>query len=130
MSLEPEELSYTVEINRLRLYARHGVGEQERRVGNLFEVSVSMELPARDAMDAIAWDSLGGAANYADIAQAVKDQMEIPSQLLEHVAGRIIGDLRERFHQAAAISVRVEKLTPPMGLQMAGAAVTLRWRRP
>ena len=129
MSLDPKELEYTVEIDRLRLYARHGVGEQERRVGNLFEVTVSMTLPASGAMDAIDRDELAGAANYADIAEIVRERMQTPSRLLEHAAGRIIGSLRERFPETSDIRVRIEKLTPPLGLQMAGAAVTLRWSR-
>lgn len=129
MSLDPKELEYTVEIDRLRLYAHHGVGEQERRVGNLFEVTVRMTLPAAGAMDAIDRDELAGAANYADIADIVRERMQTPSQLLEHAAGRIIGSLRERFPETSDIRVRIEKLTPPLGLQMAGAAVTLRWSR-
>lgn len=130
MSLDLNELEYTVEVNRLRLYARHGVGEQERRVGNLFEVTAGMQIPAVTAAGAFTDDSLADAANYAEIADAIRQQMEIPSQLLEHVAARIIGELQSRFPAATAIRVRIEKLTPPLGLQMAGAAVTLRWRRP
>lgn len=127
--MEARELNYTVELNRLRLYARHGVAEQEKTVGNTFEVTVSIELPSKGAVEAIEWDSLSGAANYGDIAAVIKHEMEVPSRLLEHVAGRIIKALHSAFPAASAIMVKVEKLTPPLGLQLAGASVTLRWNK-
>ena len=126
-SLSADSLSYSVEINALRLYARHGVMDQERSVGNLFEVSAVLRLPASEAIDAIAGDSLAGAVNYAEVAEVIRREMLIPSALLEHVAGRIILALRKAFPGCNRISVKIAKLTPPVGLQMGSAAVSLSW---
>lgn len=35
----------TITLDSLRFYAHHGVGAQERVVGNEFEVTVSVEIP-------------------------------------------------------------------------------------
>lgn len=53
----------TVEINGLRIFARHGVLPQERQVGNLFEVSAHLVYPMDRALE---HDDLGGTLNYAE----------------------------------------------------------------
>ncbi|MDE7032774.1 MAG: dihydroneopterin aldolase, partial [Muribaculaceae bacterium] len=54
--------SATIEINRLKVYAYHGVGDQETKVGNDFEVSVHLEYPCDYAMKT---DRLGFTLSYA-----------------------------------------------------------------
>ena len=68
----------TVEVNGLRLFAHHGVGEQERKVGNLFEVTVHLRYPADGA---IADDRLEDTLNYAEAVAVVREVMTVPSQL-------------------------------------------------
>ena len=48
-------MSVVITVDRLRLFARHGVMEQERRVGNEFEVTLRITYPSvitRDSIDA------------------------------------------------------------------------------
>lgn len=113
----------SVEIERLRLRARHGVGEQERLVGNAFEVTVRMDYDVPD--EAMAADRMADFISYADVAQMVKDEMAVPSQLLEHVAWRIRCRLLGAFPQVTGGMVKVAKLTPPMGCELAHAAATV-----
>lgn len=118
--------SVTITIDRLRLRACHGVSEQERAVGNDYEVSVSLDCPA--AVMATGSDELTDTLNYAEIVETVCQEMNRPSLLLEHVAGRIRDSLCKRFPTVAAGNVTVTKLLPPIaGVQLAGASVTLRW---
>ena len=51
--------------------------------------------------------------------------MATPSQLLEHVAGRIIRALSTRFPQIEGGTVTVAKLTPPFKCQMSAVSVSL-----
>ena len=39
-----------ISLNRLRFHAFHGVMEQERRVGNDFEVSLTVDYPFEKAL--------------------------------------------------------------------------------
>lgn len=112
----------TITVDALRFYARHGVGAQERAVGNDFEVSVEIEIPP------VYTDELTDTVSYADIVDIVKTEMAQPSKLIEHVAARIRDALLRRFPTIRSGRVRVAKLTPPIpGAQMASAAVTLAW---
>ena len=43
-------MTTTIEINRLRLYAFHGVLPREREVGNEFEVTLHLECDMTEAM--------------------------------------------------------------------------------
>ncbi len=116
----------TVEINNLRLYARHGVDTQERNVGNEFDVTVHVSYEADDAV--LNSDELGNTINYADLVAIVKDVMAQPSALIEHVACRLRTILINTYPQLTAGYVRVAKLTPPIPASLlSSAAVVLRW---
>lgn len=113
-----------IDIERLRLHARHGVGEQERRVGNEFEVTLRLYY---DASQAVATDSLGAAVNYGDVIETVKAVMAVPSSLLEHVAGRIHEALTARYAAVTGGTVTVAKLRPPVRAQLERVSFTLEW---
>lgn len=112
----------TIEITRLRLHAFHGVLEQERRVGNDFEVSVTVGYPV-----VIGSDELSATLNYAELIDVVKKVMAEPSALLEHVAYRIGEAVTSRWPLIDGGMVRVAKLTPPVRSEVAEVAVTLNW---
>lgn len=117
----------TISIDRLRIYARHGVMEQERLVGNMFEVSVSVDYPADTA---VATDNIDATVNYAEAIDIIRRVMQQPSALIEHAAGRIRDALTSRWPLIEGGSVRLSKLTPPVGAQVAGGvSVTLRWNK-
>lgn len=118
-------MNLTVSVDRLRLYGRHGVGQQERRVGNIFEVSLSVDCPA--AMHGAEADDLSQIVSYADLVDLIRSEMAVPAQLIEHVAWRIARSVSAKFPSVTAGSVTVSKLTPPCGAEMAGASVTITW---
>lgn len=106
----------------MRFYAYHGVGKQERTVGNRFVVDLVL---TADLQRAVASDDLGDTINYAAVYEAVKDEMAVPSALLEHVAGRILTSLKTHFPQLTGAEVKVAKMTPPFGGDVQSAAVIL-----
>lgn len=66
-----------------------------------------------------------GSINYAAVYAVVKEQMDIPSKLIEHVAGRILYALKERFPQLAAVELKLSKLNPPFGGDVHSASIIL-----
>ena len=107
-----------------RLRAFHGVAEQERLVGNIFEVSVSAELAPDRVEEATTSDDVAATVSYADMAEDVRAVMARPAQLLETVARRIADTVAARFAAVVAVTVKITKLTPPVTGPMAGASVT------
>ena len=51
--------------------------------------------------------------------------MEIPSHLLEHVAGRILKCVKAAFPHISAAQVKIDKLNPPLGGRVGASRVTL-----
>lgn len=116
-----------VSLENLRFHARHGVMEQERTVGG--EYSVSLRLWLSDARGAILHDRLEDTVNYATVYDIVRREMQCPSALLEHVAGRLLQALFDVFPTICEGEVRVCKLNPPMGADCDGACITVRATR-
>lgn len=113
-------------LQNLRFYARHGVGEQERIVGNEFVVSLRL---ATDIGRAIESDEVSDTVSYADVFEAVREEMQIPSKLLEHVAGRIARRLLNDFPAIEAVELKLLKRNPPMGADIDAAGVELTLTR-
>lgn len=109
-------------IDGVRLYAFHGVMEQERRVGGWFRVSVRVHYNICKAMET---DEVADTLSYAELCQLVKTQMAQPSRLLEHVAGRMANAVMERFPEATEVELSLTKENPPMGVNCEGAGVEL-----
>lgn len=113
-----------VEVNRLKIYAYHGVGEQERTIGNEFEVSVSLTYPSLRVAES---DTVRLAINYADVIHIITEQMARPSALLENVAWRIRQAIVARYPEINQGRVKVAKLTPPLPCSLSEAAAIIEW---
>lgn len=111
-----------IELKEMKFHAFHGVSPQETKVGNTFVVNLTL---TADLIRAIETDSLQYTINYAEVYKIVKLQMSTPSQLLEHISGRILTALKEAFPQLKEISIKVSKLTPPFGGDVHSASVIL-----
>ena len=109
-------------LKDLRFQARHGVGAQETLVGNEFTVNLRLRT---DLTRAVQTDDVADTLSYADVFEAVRDEMSRPSQLLEHVAGRIARRLFQDFPALDAIELKLMKRNPPMGADIDSAGVEL-----
>lgn len=113
-------------LKDLRFQARHGVGAQETLVGNEFTVNLRLRT---DLTKAVRTDDVADTLSYADVFEAVRDEMSRPSQLLEHVAGRIARRLFHDFPALDAIELKLMKRNPPMGADIDSAGVELALER-
>lgn len=116
----------TISLNDIRLYAYHGVLEEERQQGNWFHVTASFEV---DCPEAILSDELTDTVNYAEVAYIIQQEMLIPSRLIEHVAGRIAQRVMDTFTLIRQITVTVHKEHPPIPMECASSSVTLSINR-
>lgn len=114
-----------VEVDGLRVRARHGVMPQERLVGNEFEVSLSLEYPP--ALKAIKSDNVEDTLNYARAVEIVSRVMAEPSDLIEHVAGRIYEAIMKEFPEVASGRIVVSKPAPPVPAELKAARFVLEF---
>lgn len=111
----------TIEIEGMEFYAFHGHFDVEKVAGNRFLVSLKMEA---DCSKAGQTDNLEDTLDYQKAYLIVKEEMAIPSNLLEHVGQRIVTRIKIEFPEARNIAVKISKMTPPMGGQIEKVSVT------
>ena len=116
------KLQTYIRLEKLRFRALHGVLPQERQVGGDFTVTLRIGYPWQAAMET---DAVADTLDYAAVFRLVQREMVLPSQLLEHVAGRIAKALLRDFPQITSIDLWLTKTCPPMGADSEGAGVEL-----
>ena len=116
----------SIQLQEMRFYAYHGVMEQEQSVGGEYLVSLDVDA---DLSQPVMTDAVADTVNYAALYDVVAREMEQPSQLLEHVAGRVAQRVLDDFPQVESLSIRITKCNPPMGADCKGASVEIRASR-
>ena len=109
-------------LDGLRFYAYHGVDPQETVVGAWYNVSIEMEVKNAASLDT---DNLADTLNYAAATRLIKEQMQIPSKLIEHLTGRIAKALLNGITGLEKVTVTVAKLNPPVAVPCESASFTL-----
>ncbi len=115
--------NHIIQIEGIECYAFHGCMEEETKIGGHFSVDITLHL---DLTTAMATDDLAHTADYAVIHQIVREQMNIPSKLIEHVAGRILEKLKSAYPQCSQVIVKVTKFNPPVNGQIEKASVIVQ----
>ncbi|MEE1189677.1 MAG: dihydroneopterin aldolase [Bacteroidales bacterium] len=111
-----------ITIDNMSFYAFHGCFDEESKIGTNFSIDCEFDCDTKNAEIS---DNIEDTVSYLDVYKVIKQQMEIPSHLLEHVSRRIIDALFESFPQIDYCKIRVHKLNPPLGGQMKGVSVCL-----
>lgn len=113
-------MSSKIYLRNVRFHAFHGVLPQEGIVGNDYLVNLVLDYDFSSAMKT---DDLQGTLNYAEVYQKVREEMAVPSKLLEHVAGRIAHRLFSDFPEIQKLQLSITKVNPPMEADSDGAGV-------
>ena len=111
-----------IHLRQLRFHAFHGVMPQEQLVGADFLLDLKVGYPLQQAMQS---DEMGDTLNYAALYDLVAREMQQPSKLLEHVAGRIAEAISLAYPKVTSIDLELTKLNPPMGADGDGASVEI-----
>lgn len=109
-------------LEDVKIYAYHGVLPEENIIGTYYILNVELHT---DLWKAAQSDNLNDTISYADINEILNHEMKIKSQLLEHVAGRIILQIHEKFPEISYIKLKITKTAPPMPGEMYGASIEL-----
>ena len=115
-----------IRMEGMKFYAFHGVMPQENVVGSYFYIDLKLKI---DFTPAAETDELEGTVSYADIYTTVKEEMETPSKLLEHVCQRIAQRIFTDFPTIEAIDIRLNKENPPMGACAKNIGVEVHFTR-
>jgi dihydroneopterin aldolase len=70
-------------------------------------------------------DQLEHTLSYQLVYDVVKEQMEIPSKLIEHASQRILDNIWVKFPQILALEIRLTKFNPPLGGKVEKVSIQL-----
>ena len=111
-----------IEIEGMEFYAYHGHFEVEKIAGNRFFVNLKIEANITKAGQT---DRLEDTLDYQKAYLAVKEEVAVRSDLLEHVCQRIINRIKAEFPEAIKVTVKVSKMNPPMGGPIQKVSLTM-----
>ncbi len=109
-------------IEDLKIYAYHGVLPEETIIGTYYILNVEAHA---DLWKAVGTDDLNDTINYAEINEIIHQEMLVNSQLMEHVAGRILKKIKLNFPQISFLRIKITKTNPPMKGEMFGVSVEI-----
>ena len=109
-------------LEGMEFYARHGVYEEEQKIGGKYIVDVWVHTNAQKAEQN---DELDGTVNYEQIYSAVQKNMQEPVKLIERLARKIIDDIRLFVVKEDTIRVKIRKIHPPLGYKVEASVVEM-----
>lgn len=120
-------MSDRILVQRIAVFAYHGVHAAEAELGQRFYISVDCAL---DLSEAGRSDDLASTVSYAAITEVVTTiATSRRFQLIEALAETIAGEILSGFPLLQEIMVRVEKPGAPIPAVLDGVAVEIRRRR-
>ena len=111
-----------IQIEGMEFYAFHGHYKEEQIVGSHCMVDITLETDTDKAGKS---DDLRDTLNYQKAYSVVKKEMETTSNLLEHIATRILDALYRELSGIKKATVKVSKLNPVMGGKIGRVSVEL-----
>lgn len=99
-------MSSKIKLENIKIHAFHGVLPEEKILGTYYILNLTIKT---DFWKATETDDLNDTISYAEINDIIHEEMKIPSELLERVAGRIIEKINEKFPQITSIKIKITK---------------------
>ena len=98
-------------LSDIEIYAYHGVLPQEKQVGGWYGIGSSLTIADEKATET---DALEDTVNYAAVYEVIKEEMAVPSKLIEHAAGRIARRIKNDFTAVEKVCITLTKKHPPI----------------
>jgi 7,8-dihydroneopterin aldolase/epimerase/oxygenase len=101
-----------IKLKNIRTYSYHGCLIEEGKIGSDYSVDLEVKTDLRKSALS---DQLEDTVDYVLLNRIVEEEMANRSQLLEHVAHRIIKRIFDEVASISRITLAVSKLNPPIG---------------
>ncbi len=115
-----------IKVENIRVYAHHGCLKEETAIGCDYLVDVEVDA---NLAKATTTDALVDTVDYVHINHIVKEEMHIPSKLLEHIAKRISQRIFSELPIVKKTKVAVSKINPPIGGDVDKVTIILKEKR-
>jgi dihydroneopterin aldolase len=111
-----------IKLKNIRTFSYHGCLVEEGKIGSDYSVDLEIKTDLRKSM---VTDDLADTVDYVHLNKIVTEEMAIRSNLLEHVAQRIIVRTFNELPEVSRILLSVSKLNPPIGGDVESVSVQI-----
>ncbi len=101
-----------IKVENIRVFAYHGCLIEEKKIGSDYRVDLEVEANLQTSAKT---DRLRDTVDYVFLNKIVKEEMHIPSHLLETVAKRVLLRIFNEDILVDKATVWISKLNPPIG---------------
>ena len=101
-----------IKVENIRVYAHHGCLKEETKIGSEYRVDLKVNA---DLQPSAISDKLSDTVDYVLLNRIIKEEMQVPSYLLETVAKRILDRIFMEDQLVKKATVWVSKINPPIG---------------
>lgn len=116
-------MSDRILVERIAVFAYHGLLEEEARIGQRFYISLDCAIDLRPAGLS---DEVSRTVSYADLTEiVVRIATTRRFALIEALAETIAAEILERFGAVETIGVRVDKPSAPVPAVIDGVAIAI-----
>jgi dihydroneopterin aldolase len=99
----------TIHLHKLLFHSHHGFYEEERILGNEFEVTADVVVDTTEQVT-----HLRQTVNYITIYEAIKKRMQQSTPLLETVAQELALNIHKIDERIKSVSITIKKSSPPI----------------
>ncbi|MBJ7879652.1 dihydroneopterin aldolase [Gelidibacter salicanalis] len=101
-----------IKVENIRVFAHHGCLKEETKIGSDYRIDLKVKA---DLQTSASSDKLSDTVDYVLLNKIIKEEMQVPSYLLETVAKRILNRIFKEDQLVTKVTVSVSKLNPPIG---------------
>ena len=110
----------------IRVRSNHGCLVEEEQIGSDYRVDLKV---TADLGKARSTDALEDTVDYVSLNRIVVEEMAVRAQLLEVVADRIVKRVFAEHHQVKGLTLKVAKINPPIGGDVAEVVLKIKEKR-
>lgn len=115
-----------IKVENIRVFAYHGCLKEETKIGSDYRVDLEVKA---DLQISAKTDELKDTVDYVFLNKVIKEEMEIPSKLLETVARRVLDRIFDEDTMVKKATVSISKLNPPIGGDVEAVTIKMTDRR-
>ena len=115
-----------IKVENIRLNAFHGCLKEETKIGGEYRVDLTVKADLQISSKS---DRLSETVDYVLLNRIVKEEMAIPTKLIETVAKRILTRVFLESSLVKKATVSVSKLNPPIGGDVEAVTVKMSEKR-
>lgn len=115
-----------IKLKNIRTFSYHGCLVEESKIGSDYRVDLKITTDLKKSSQT---DKLSDTVDYVLLNRIVVEEMAIRSELLEHVAQRIVNRTFRESPSVTKIKIGVSKINPPIGGDVEAVTIVLKENR-